>query len=127
MHCHLLAAAHIRNCSKKTSRSNFGPNSTLFARQRAQSSKSPITVNSDSTYLSQVDKGQSTEIAQHVSRIRLELAPPLLRQGLPPVVRIHTLNPWGWKEDRWIWGNSERSEIEDVGGRKPRTSAFKKG
>lgn len=43
----------------------------------------PQTVNKSNS------SNKTTHIAQHVSRIRLELAPPRLRQGRSLVVRIH--------------------------------------
>lgn len=46
----------------------------------------------------EVDRSTS---AQHVSRIRLELPPPWLRQGRPPVVRIYTPLTRRFSTERW--------------------------
>lgn len=102
MHCHLLAAGcpHSKLQEKDFPGRTLILASTLFTISPDKRAQIPFSSPPQSRPSSTSDrpdpstssrKAIQSKIAQHVSRIRLELAPPLVRQGRPLVVRIHTI------------------------------------
>lgn len=105
--CRTLAAEKLHSFSLSPDRQTTPPSPTTVNSRPDPFVLPPQTVNKSNS------SNKTTHIAQHVSRIRLELAPPRLRQGRSLVVRIHNLDKTPPPSLRGAKEKGKRNDFEE--------------